>query len=80
MWKIKIIIKKSEIRKNSTISTEFFDILSFPSNPEDLFTLLYPIGKGAFGSVYKAIHNSTNKIYAIKIIDYSKDNGKKIIK
>ena len=44
MWKIKIIIKKSEIRKNSTISTEFFDILSFPSNPEDLFTLIEPIG------------------------------------
>ena len=22
----------------------FYDILSIPSNPEDLFTLLYPIG------------------------------------
>jgi serine/threonine-protein kinase 24/25/MST4 len=26
--------------------------------------------------VYKAVHNSTNRIYAIKIIDYSKDNNK----
>ena len=62
---------------NSSEESEYFyDILSIPSNPEDLFTLIYPIGHGAFGSVYKAIHNSTNKTYAIKIIDYSKDNNK----
>ena len=61
---------------NSSDSGEFCDILSIPSNPEDLFTLQYPIGHGAFGSVYKAIHKSTNKLYAIKIIDYSKDNNK----
>ena len=67
--------KKSKFRKESKNknSNEFCDVLSIPSNPEDLFTLLYPIGHGAFGSVYKAIHNSTNKVYAIKIIDYSKD-------
>ena len=34
----------------------FSDVLSIPSNPEDLFTLLYPIGSGSFGKVYKAIH------------------------
>jgi len=61
---------------DSEKSEDFYDILSIPSNPEDLFTLLNPIGHGAFGSVYKAIHNSTNKTYAIKIIDYSKDNNK----
>ena len=67
--------KKSRFRKESKSknNNEFCDILSIPSNPEDLFTLLNPIGHGAFGSVYKAIHNSTNKVYAIKIIDYSKD-------
>ena len=67
--------KKSRFKKESKNknSDEFCDVLSIPSNPEDLFTLLYPIGHGAFGSVYKAIHNSTNKVYAIKIIDYSKD-------
>ena len=67
--------KKSKFRKESKSKTsnEFCDVLSIPSNPEDLFTLLYPIGHGAFGSVYKAIHNSSKKEYAIKIIDYSKD-------
>ena len=52
---------------------KFSDVLSIPSNPEDLFTLLYPIGIGGYGKVYKAIHNSTLKIFAIKIIDYTKD-------
>ncbi len=69
-----------KLRKNTDNvnkkNENFYDILSIPSNPEDLFTLLYPIGKGAFGSVYKAIHNSTNNIYAIKIIDYSKNNNR----
>ena len=66
----------TETDNNSEKSEDFYDILSIPSNPEDLFTLINPIGHGAFGSVYKAIHNSTNKTYAIKIIDYSKDNNK----
>ena len=52
---------------------KFSDVLSIPSNPEDLFILLYPIGTGGFGKVYKAMHNSTYKIFAIKIIDYTKD-------
>ena len=51
---------------------KFSDILSIPSNPEDLFTLLYPIGNGGFGKVYKAMHNSSKQIFAIKIIDYTK--------
>ena len=79
MSKNKNIRKKtsSNIKENNNIdSPNFCDILSIPSNPEDLFTLLYPIGHGAFGSVYKAVHKSTNKLYAIKIIDYSKDNNK----
>lgn len=50
----------------------FFDVLSIPSNPEDIFTLLYPIGKGAFGEVYKAIHNNSKRIYAIKILHFPK--------
>ena len=79
MSKNKNIGKKysSNIKDNNNIDNpNFCDILSIPSTPEDLFTLLYPIGHGAFGSVYKAVHNSTNKLYAIKIIDYSKDNNK----
>ena len=54
--------------------TLFSDILSIPSNPEDFFTLISPIGSGAFGRVYKAIHNESKKIYAIKIIQYFKDD------
>ena len=49
---------------------KFSDILSISSNPEEIFTLLYPIGHGGFGTVYKAIHNETKTIYAIKIIDF----------
>ena len=52
---------------------QFSDILSISSDPEDLFTLLYPIGHGGFGTIYKAIHNSTNKVVAIKIIDFIKN-------
>ena len=80
MSKFNNIIKKNYIKKKenskSKESIKFFDILSIPSNPEDLFTILYPIGHGAFGTVYKALHNSSNQVYAIKIIDYSKDNNK----
>ena len=70
------INNKNKKKNNSRIEPKFYDILSIPSTPEDLFTIQYPIGHGAFGTVYKAVHNSTNKIYAIKIIDYSKDNNK----
>ena len=52
---------------------KFADVLSIQSNPEDLFILLFPIGKGTYGKVYKAMHKSTLKIFAIKIIDYTKD-------
>ena len=65
-------IKKINSKNKTPI---FCDILSIPSNPEDLFILLNPIGQGAFGSVFKAMHKSTNKLYAIKIIDYSKNNN-----
>ena len=56
---------------NSTKDNGFFDVLSIPSNPEELFTLLYPIGHGAFGNVYKAMYNLNKKIYAVKIIQFS---------
>ena len=54
-------------KKNINIP-KFSDILSIPSNPEDLFTLLYPIGNGGFGKVYKAMHNSSKLIFATKVI------------
>ena len=69
--------KIKKIKDNVNNKNDIFcDILSIPSNPEDLFELLYPIGQGAFGLVFKAIHKSTNNIFAIKIIDYSKNNNR----
>ena len=68
--KVLIINSKKSPKENLPI---FSDILSIPSNPEDIFTLISPIGHGAFGSVYKAIHKETKKVYAIKIIQYFKD-------
>ena len=71
------------MKKNKTNINmpKFSDVLSIPTNPEDLFTLLYPIGNGGFGKVYKAIHNSSKQILAIKIIDFTKgsNNDKNII-
>mgnify|MGYP002624458500 CR=1 FL=1 len=65
--------KPQKEKEKENKNPNFYDILSIPSNPEDIFTLLTPIGHGAFGSVYKAIHNKSKKIYAIKIIQYFKD-------
>ena len=69
----KTIINNAKKPQKENKNPNFYDILSIPSNPEDIFTLLTPIGHGAFGSVYKAIHNKSKKIYAIKIIQYFKD-------
>ena len=66
-------MKKCKTKKIS--NTKFYDILSIPSNPEDLFTLSNLIGNGGFGKVYKAIHNISKEVYAIKIIDYTKGNN-----
>ena len=69
------------MKKCKTSNPKFSDVLSIPSNPEDLFKLLYPIGNGGFGKVYKAVHKSSNQIFAIKILDYTKgcNNDKKNI-
>lgn len=39
------------------------------SNPESQYTLLEKLGTGSFGTVYKAMHNETKQIVAIKQID-----------
>ena len=70
----KTIINNS--KKNQLDNPQkFSDILSIPSNPEDIFTLISPIGHGAFGTVYKAIHNASKQMYAIKIIQYFKEEN-----
>ncbi|KAF8812435.1 STE/STE20/YSK protein kinase [Phlegmacium glaucopus] len=39
------------------------------SNPASQYTLLEKLGTGSFGTVYKAMHNETKRIVAIKQID-----------
>ena len=55
------------------IKTTFFDFLSFHQNPENLFTLLYPIHKSDNEEIYKAIYNKTREIFCIKIFLYEKN-------
>ena len=69
-------MRKNIQRKNENLSYKFDDILSVSSEPEDLFSLLYIICKGEDYQIYKAIHNETKAIYAIKIVDYSKNNNR----
>ena len=38
------------------------------SNPASQYTLLEKLGTGSFGTVYKAIHNETKQVVAIKQI------------
>ncbi|MCQ2815742.1 MAG: protein kinase [archaeon] len=51
---------------------EFFDFLSIPDNPEELFELDDKLGEGRYGKVFKGIHLKTKKEVAIKIIPKSK--------
>ena len=50
-----------------------YDFFSFPHNPEELFTLLYLIGKNDNYEIYKAIYNETRDVYCVKIISLDKN-------
>ena len=50
------------------IKPQFYDFLSLPHNPEDIYTLLYIIEKNDNYEIYKAINNETRDIVSIKII------------
>ena len=41
--------------------------------PEDVFDILYQIGKGSYGSVYKSIHKESRKVVAIKQVPIDAD-------
>lgn len=55
----------AELEKNWKWST---------GDPEEIFILEEEIAAGSFGSVYKARHITTNKIYALKIIAPEEDD------
>ena len=38
------------------------------SNPASQYTLMEKLGTGSFGTVYKAMHNETKQVVAIKQI------------
>ena len=43
--------------------------------PEDEWTLLECVGKGAFGNVYKAMHKTSKDIRAVKVLDLDEAEG-----
>ena len=51
---------------NYTNQTLFHDFFSNPNNPEELFSLLYPLYKSDKCEIYKAIYNETREIFCIK--------------
>ena len=53
--------------------TLFYDFFSLPHNPEELFTLLYLLGKNDNYEIYKAIYNETRDIFCVKIIPLDKN-------
>ena len=44
------------------------------SNPASQYTLLEKLGTGSFGTVYKAVHNETKQIVAVKQIGIYPDS------
>ena len=42
------------------------------NNPASQYTLLEKLGTGSFGTVYKALHNETKQIVAVKQIGMSR--------
>ncbi|GAA5957989.1 hypothetical protein JCM3765_006225 [Sporobolomyces pararoseus] len=58
---------------SSSLSSSGSHILSYPHNPNtpvsQLFTRKELVGKGAYGGVYKGIHNPTGTVVALKVID-----------
>ena len=64
----------NENNKNQK-KTLFYDFLSFPNNPEELFSLLYILSKNDNYEIYKAIYNETREIYCIKIIFLNNKNN-----
>merc|ERR1712228_226968 len=59
--------RAESFRKNS----ELVRMMSYSKHLKE-YTLKELIGKGTFGSVYRAIHEADNKIVALKIIDLEK--------
>lgn len=58
---------------SSSSSSSGSQILSYPHSPSipvsQLFTRKELVGKGAYGGVYKGIHNPTGQVVALKVID-----------
>ena len=60
-------VKRRSLRKLNIIRAKFTDIT------EDYLFGSKPIGSGGFGSVYRAIHQETQQVRAIKHIELSEN-------
>lgn len=61
--------KPSQAPSSPDVKTRLIEPYPVPSsNPASQYTLLEKLGTGSFGTVYKAMHNESKQIVAIKQI------------
>jgi len=52
---------------------QILDEESLTRQPEEVFDILYKLGEGSYGSVYKAMHKGSGKVLAIKQVPVESD-------
>ena len=65
-----LLSKEDQLRGQTSIS--------FPPSVAERYEILTPVGKGAFGTVYKVRDTKTKIIYAMKQMEYNENNRKEV--